>query len=154
MFKNTACCARAQNTVILILYSKIFTVKNALIIRNYLIPVIFLLVTFVGCKKSNSGSGSLSVEYQVNATNSSGLSAEYNNVLGNRITITAQNSYSYDLTVDQKPFTAYVKGSSTSPFSSVTSVCTVNILVNGAIVKTATVSSNTLAVAEATYIIQ
>ncbi|GAC1432905.1 MAG: hypothetical protein NVSMB7_08670 [Chitinophagaceae bacterium] len=111
-------------------------------------------VLFTACKKTSPASSTMAVEYQVTATNSSGIAISYNNVLEQKVLVNAQNSWVFDVTVGQKPFHAYIQASSTSPFSSVTSVCTVSILVNGNIVKTATVSSNTVAVAEAAYTVQ
>ena len=108
---------------------------------------------FSDCNKSSSSSNT-TVEYQVTTTNSSKIDITYNNVLGNKISLSAQNSWVFDIVIDKKPFTAYIQAASTSPFSSVTTSCTVNILVNGAIVKTATISSNTVANAEAEYTIQ
>ena len=110
-------------------------------------------VLFAGaCKKS--GSTTTVVEYQVSATNSSNIEISYNNIIGSKVVTNAQTSWVFDITDPQKPFTASVQGSSTSPFSSVQTSCTVNILVNGNVVKTATVSSNTVAVAKAEYIVQ
>jgi len=111
-----------------------------------------ILLLFSACKKS--GSTSTTVEYQVTATNSSNIAISYNNILGQKVQVNAQTSWSFDITDPQKPFTASVQGSSTSPFSSVQTTCTVNILVNGNVVKTATVSSNTVAVALAEYVVQ
>ncbi len=110
---------------------------------------------FAACKKSSSDSGgTTTVEYQVLTTNSSGISITYNNVLGNKVQVNAQNNFTFDVTVDTKPFDAYIQATSTSPFSSVTTSCTVNIVVNGSVAKTATVSSNTAAVAQAEYTVQ
>jgi hypothetical protein len=109
---------------------------------------------FSACKKSNAGNSTTIVEYQVTATNSSNIDIFYNNILGNKIPVSAKTSWVFDITGPPKPFTAYVQASSSSPFTSITTTCTVNILVNGSVVKTATDSSNTVAVAEAQYIVQ
>ena|SRR5664279_1545846 len=114
------------------------------------------LIVFVlsaGCKKSSSSS-SVTVEYQVATTNSSGIDISYNNVLGNKTQVSAQTSWVFDIDVSAKPYSAYIQASSSSPFSSIQTTCTVTILVNGGVVKTATVSSNTVAVAEADYTVQ
>src|SRR5450432_3780159 len=103
----------------------------------------FLL--FIGCKKSNSAS-SVTVEYQVTTTNSSNIDISYNNVLGNKTQVNAQTSWVFDIIGPTKPYSAYIQASSSSPFSSIQTTCTVKILVNGGIVKTATASSNTIAV--------
>lgn len=108
---------------------------------------------FAGCKKSNSSS-TTTVEYQVSATNSSTIDIDYNNAIGNKTETSATNSWVMDLTITQKPYTASIQASSTSPFSSIQTTCTVTILVNGNIEKTATVSSNTTAVAEADFTVQ
>lgn len=105
------------------------------------------------CNKKNYA-GTTTVEYQVVVTNSSKIDITYNNVLGNKIMVTAQDGWTFDITDVKKPFTAYIQAASTSPFSSVTTTSTVNILVNGSIVKTDTASSNTVATAEAEYILQ
>ena len=94
------------------------------------------------------------VQYQVTATNSSNIDISYNNVLGQKLQVSVKDSWTSDNLNPPTPYTAYIKASSAPPLGSVTTNCTVNILVNGAIVKTATVSSNTLAVAEATYTVQ
>jgi hypothetical protein len=116
---------------------------------------VFLVACFLftGCKKSSSDSSTV-VEYQVIATNSSSISINYNNVLQQKVLVSANNSWTLDITISQKPYSAYIQASSNSPFSSITTDCTVNILVNGSVVKTATVSSNTTAVAEADYTVQ
>jgi hypothetical protein len=113
--------------------------------------VIFVFLT--GCNKSSSNSAAV-IQYQVTATNSSGIDVVYNNVLQQKVQVSASNSWVFDITIAEKPFTAYIRASSTSPFSSVQTSCTVNILLNGTVVKTATVSSNTIAVAEAEYVVQ
>jgi hypothetical protein len=113
--------------------------------------VIFLLAA--GCKKSSSDS-TFTVEYQVTTTNSSSIAINYNNAIGDSILTNASSSWIYDLPGLQKPFKARIQASSSSPFSSIQTTCTVNILVNGGLVKTATVSSNTIAVAEADYTVQ
>jgi hypothetical protein len=110
-------------------------------------------ILFSACNKSSSNA-TTTVEYQVSATNSSNIDINYNNVLGNKISVSAQNSWVFDVVIDKKPFTAYIQAASASPFSSITTTCTVNILVNGTIVKTATISSNTVATAEAEYTVQ
>jgi hypothetical protein len=112
-----------------------------------------IFIFFTGCKKSSSDSSTV-VEYQVTATNSSNIDITYNNTLGAKTLTSANNTWTYDITIPSKPYTAYIQASSTSPFSSVTTTCTVNILVNGTVVKTATVSSNTIAKAEAEYTVQ
>lgn len=106
-----------------------------------------------GCKKSNSSS-TTTVEYQVSATNSSTVDIDYNNAIGNKTETSATNNWVMDLTITQKPYNASIQASSTSPFSSIQTTCTVTILVNGTIEKTATVSSNTTAVAEADFTVQ
>jgi hypothetical protein len=106
------------------------------------------------CKKSNSNNNTTIVEYQVTTTNSSNIDIIYHNIVGNKIPTSAKDSWVFDVSGPTKPFIAYIKASSASPFSSVTTTCTVNILVNGSVVKTATVSSNTVAVAEAEYTVQ
>ena len=118
-----------------------------------LVICITAFLFFSACNKSSSDS-TTRVEYQVTATNSSKIDIDYNNVLGNKISTSAQNSWVFDVVIDKKPFTAYIQAASASPFSSVTTTCTVNILVNGSIVKTTTVSSNTVATAEAEYTVQ
>lgn len=121
-------------------------------VRTFVICVVAFIFSSA-CNKSNSSS-TTTVEYQVTATNSSNIDINYNNVLGNKISSSAQNSWVFDVIVDKKPFPAYIQAASSSPFSSITTACTVNILVNGAIVKTATISSNTVATAEAEYTVQ
>jgi hypothetical protein len=118
--------------------------------------LIFLsaFIFFASCNKKDSGSTTTVVEYQVSATNSSKIDIAYNNVLGNKLTVSALNSWALDITDPTKPYTAYVQASSSSPFSSVTTECTVTILVNGAVVKTTKVASNTVAVAEAEFVVQ
>ncbi|HMC86532.1 MAG TPA: hypothetical protein VKI61_13485 [Chitinophagaceae bacterium] len=114
------------------------------------------LIVFVlsaGCKKSSSNS-SITVEYQVTTTNSSNIDISYNNVLGNKTQVNTQTSWVFDIIGPTKPYSAYIQASSSSPFSSIQTTCTVTILVNGGIVKTATASSNTIAVAEADYTVQ
>jgi hypothetical protein len=110
-------------------------------------------ISFAACNKSNSSSNTV-IEYQVTTTNSSNIDISYNNVLQQKVLVSANNSWVFDVTISQKPFTAYIQASSTSPFSSITTTCTVTIFVNGSVAKTATVSSNTVAVAEAEYVVQ
>jgi hypothetical protein len=111
------------------------------------------VIFFASCNKKEASTTTV-VEYQVVATNSTKIDIDYNNVLGNKLTVSALNSWVLDITDPPKPYTAYVKASSSSPFSSVTTECTVSILVNGAVVKTAKVSSNSVAVAEAEFVVQ
>jgi hypothetical protein len=126
-------------------------VKNFFMMRSIAaLLVIFLFYT--ACKKSSSDS-STTVEYQVTTTNSSSIAIKYMNPAGDTTLVNAQTSFILDIN-PQKPFNSYIQASSSSPFSSITTTCTVNILVNGNIVKTATVSSNTIAVAEADYKVQ
>ena len=121
--------------------------------RKNLLAAGIVLLSFAACKKSNSDS-STTVTYQVTATNSSGIAISYNNVLENKIQVNAQNSWSFDVTISSKPFHAYVQAVSTSPTSTVQTTCTVNILVNGSVVKTASNTSGTAATAEAAYTVQ
>ncbi len=119
-----------------------------------ILTCLFAVVLFSTCKKS-SGSGSATiVEYQVTTTNSSNIDIIYNNILGDKIPVSAKTDWVFDINGPSKPFTAYIQASSSSPFTSITTTCTVNILVNGSVVKTATVSSNTVAVAEAEFTVQ
>ncbi|MEP6747881.1 MAG: hypothetical protein ABJB86_09145 [Bacteroidota bacterium] len=113
--------------------------------------VVFLF--FTACKKSSSDS-TTTIEYQVITTNSSSIEINYTNAAGTKTVADANSSWTFDVVNPQKPFSASIQASSKSPFSSVTTTCTVNILVNGSTVKTATVSSNTVAVAEADYTVQ
>jgi hypothetical protein len=117
---------------------------------------VFLVVCILsaGCKKSSSNSSNAVVEYQVVATNSSNIAISYNDVLEQKVLVSANNSWTFDIDISKKPYSAYIQASSSSPFSSITTTCTVNILVNGSVVKTTTVSSNTVAVAEAEYTVQ
>ena len=117
----------------------------------FLSGLIFLLLA--NCKKSSSD-GNTTVTYQVTATNSSGIAISYNNVLENKIPVNVQNSWTFDVIISQKPFHAYVQAISSSPTSSVVTTCTVNILVNGSVVKTATNSGSSTATAEAAYTVQ
>ena len=108
---------------------------------------------FTACKKDDDKS--TTVLYQVVAMNSSKIDITYNNVLGNKIVTSAQNNWTLDIpNPSSKPFTAYIQAASTSPFSSVKTACTVNIIVNGAVVKTVADSSNTVAVVTAEYVVQ
>jgi hypothetical protein len=114
--------------------------------------MIVLLLT--ACKKSSSDNGTSTVTYQVTATNSSGIAVTYNNVLENKVQVNAQNSWTMDVVISQKPFHAYVQAVSSSPTSSVQTTCTVSILVNGSVVKTANVTSGTAATALAEFTVQ
>jgi hypothetical protein len=119
----------------------------------FLPGMILLLLT--ACKKSDSDNTSTAtVTYQVTATNSSGIAISYNNVLENKIAVNAQNSWTFDVIISQKPFHAYLQAISTSPTSSVQTTCTVNILVNGSVVKTASNTSSAAATAEAEFTVQ
>ena len=122
-------------------------------IRTIAICLVVALL-FAACKKTNTNNNTTIVEYQVTTTNSSNIDILYNNVLGNKVPVSAKTSWAFDVTGPTKPFTAYIQASSSSPFTSITTTCTVNIVVNGSVVKTTTVSSNTVAVAEAEYIVQ
>lgn len=112
-----------------------------------------MMLLLGACKKAST-SGTTTVTYQVTATNSSGIAITYNNVLENKIQVNAQNNWSFDVVISQKPFHAYVQAVSSSPTSSVQTTCTVNILVNGSMVKTAANTSGTAATAEAEYTVQ
>lgn len=122
--------------------------------RKVLLLAGMFLLLFAGCKKSNSDSNGTTVTYQVTATNSSGIAISYNNVLENKIQVNAQNSFTIDVIISQKPFHAYVQAVSSSPTSSVQTTCTVSILVNGSVVKTASNTSGTAATAEAEFTVQ
>jgi hypothetical protein len=113
-----------------------------------------MIVLLTACKKSSSDNNTTTVTYQVTATNSSGIAISYNNVLENKIAVNAQNSWSFDVIISQKPFHAYLQAVSSSPTSSVQTTCTVNILVNGSVVKTASNTSGTAATAEAEFTVQ
>ncbi len=113
-----------------------------------------VLLFLAACKKSSSDNHNNSVTYQVTATNSSGISISYNNVLENKIQVNAQNSWTLDVVNSPKPFHAYLQAVSTSPTSSVQTTCTVSILVNGSVVKTATNTSGTSATTEAEFTVQ
>lgn len=112
-----------------------------------------MIFLFAACKKSGSDNAT-TVTYQVSATNSSGISISYNNVLENKIQVNAQNSWTIDVIVAQKPFHASLQAVSNSPTSAVQTTCTVNILVNGSVVKTASNTSGTAATAEAEFTVQ
>src|SRR4051812_11900052 len=116
--------------------------------RKALLFAATILFLFAGCKKSSSDNSNATVTYQVTATNSSGISISYNNVLENKIQVNAQNSWTMDVAISQKPFHAYVQAVSSSPTSSVQTTCTVSILVNGSVVKTASNTNGTAATAE------
>ena len=64
----------------------------------------------------------------------------YNNAIGNEIPLIGKDTWTFEITNSPKPFTSCLKDISTSPFGSGITECTVNILVNGSVVKTATVS--------------
>ena len=122
-----------------------------------MIKTIFFCITmslFITACSKKSTSNTTSVDYQVVATNSSMINIIYNNVLGNKVSTSSQNSWTFNIPNVTKPFTAYIQAASNSPFTSVTTECTVTILVNGSVVKTATISSNTIATAEAEFVIQ
>ena len=114
-------CWYYLNRLILLMLKSFFMIRT-------LAVFLAICILFNACKKSSSDSGTTTVECQITATNSSGIAISYNNVLEQKVLVNAQNSWSFDVIVDQKPFHAYIQGSSTSPFSSITSVCTVNIL--------------------------
>ena len=117
------------------------------------VAFVFILgLSMIACNKKSSDSTTV-IEYQVSATNSSSIAISYNNVLEQKVMVNAQNSWVFDVTVDQKPFHAYIQASSISPTSTVQTKCIVTILVNGSPVKADTVSSNTTAVAEAEYLL-
>lgn len=111
------------------------------------------MLLLAACKKTSTND-TTTVTYQVTATNSSNIAITYNNVLENKIQLNAQNNWSFDVVLSQKPFHAYVQAVSTSPTSSVQTTCAVNILVNGSVVKTASNTSGTAATAEAAYTVQ
>jgi len=116
---------------------------------------LFCLSVFMiaSCNKKDE-TGTTTVEYQVIATNSSSIAITYSNVVGNKITTSAQNSWTINVINPPKPYGASIEAASTSPFSSVTTSCTVNILVNGAVVKTDTKTSNGVATAAATFTVE
>jgi hypothetical protein len=124
--------------------------------RKILLMAGTVFMLFAACKKSSSDNNT-TVTYQVTATNSSTIAINYNNALENKIPLNAQNSWTYDVTISQKPFHAYLQAVSSSPTSSVQTTCTVSILVNGSVVKTAsntsTAGSNS-ATAEAEFTVQ
>jgi hypothetical protein len=136
------------------MWYRLFILTNTNNMIRTIVVCLVVALLFSTCKKSNSDNSTTIVEYQVTTTNSSNLDITYNNILGNKIPASAQNSWVFDIKGPTKPFTAYIQASSSSPFTSVTTTCTVNILVNGSVAKTTTVSSNTVAVAEAEYIVQ
>ena len=113
-----------------------------------------VLFTLLGACNKKADNNTVTVEYQAIATNSSQIDITYNNVLGNKIVTSGKDAWTFQIPNPTKPFTAYLKGESTSPFSSVTTSLTVNIVVNGSVVKTLTTTSNTIAVAEIEYVIQ
>ena len=112
------------------------------------------LLTLLGACNKKSENNTVTVEYQAFAANSSKLDITYNNVVGNKIVTSAKDAWDFQIPNPTKPFTAYLKAESSSPFSSVTTSLTVNIVVNGSIVKTLTTTSNTIAVAEIEFVIQ
>jgi len=118
--------------------------------RIFIYTAAFFFLT--ACNKKDDVSTTV-IRYQVAATNSSKIDITYNNAIGNKITLIGKDSWVFEITNPPRPFTSYLKAVSTSPFGSVTTECTVNILVNGSVVKTATVSGNPEAVAEAEYIV-
>jgi len=114
----------------------------------FIYTVAFFFLT--ACNKKND-TGTTVIQYQVIATNSSKIDIIYNNAIGNKITVIGKDNWALDITNPPKPFAAYLKATSTSPFGSVTTGCTVNILVNGSLMKTVTISGNPEAVAETEY---
>lgn len=118
--------------------------------------IFFLSLFFLAScnKKDSTGNGTTVVQYQVTAINSSSIAVQYNNVLGQKVSLNVQSGWVFDITVDQKPFQAYLQGISSSPTSTVQTSCTVNILVNGQVVKTNSAANNGNATAEAQYTVQ
>jgi len=101
-------CWYYLNRLILLMLKSFFMIRT-------LAVFLAICILFNACKKSSSDSGTTTVECQITATNSSGIAISYNNVLEQKVLVNAQNSWSFDVIVDQKPF-------------HITSVCTVNIL--------------------------
>jgi hypothetical protein len=101
--------------------------------KNFII--IFLLISFLSCKKDSGNSGS-TVEYQVTATNTSiQMVVAYNNNLAQFISGMYQSGWKASFTPSQKPFTASLQ---VSPYSSTTTTVTLKILVDGTVVQTIT----------------
>ena len=122
--------------------------------KRVILICITTFVFLIACNKKKDDNTSTVVVYQVTATNSTKIDITYNNALGNKIIVTAKDSWTFEIDNPVKPFNAYVQAVSSSPFSSVTTSCTATILVNGSIVKTIEASSNTSATAEAESTIQ
>ena len=120
--------------------------------RRMTAVVIFFFIAVMACSKKSTPTAM--VQYQVTATNSANIDINYTNVAGQKIQVSAKDTWTSDKLNPPTPFTAHIQASSAPPLGSVTTTCTVNILVNGTIAKTATASSNTLAVAEAEFVAQ
>jgi hypothetical protein len=120
--------------------------------KQFIVIAVLFLALFTGCNKS--GSGTTTVEYQVATTNSSSIDISYTNAAGTKTQLNTTTSWVFDIVNPTRPFAASIQASSHSPFSSITTTCTVTVLVNGSVVKTNTSSSNTIAVAEADYNLQ
>jgi hypothetical protein len=116
----------------------------------------FLLLTllFISCNKSTS-SGGKSVEYQVTATNYSQITVAYNNENEQYVSGSYQSGWKYTFTTTKKPFTTLVRAISlSSSVGTLTTTCTIKILVDGVVVKTESLSNATAADVTAQYVIQ
>jgi hypothetical protein len=122
--------------------------------KTYTLSLILLMI-FGACSKSNSSSDASQVEYQVTATNSTGITVAYNNENEQYVSGSYQSGWTYKFTTTKKPFTTNVRALpyNTINISANISV-TVKILVNGNIVKTETATGTGSADVEAQYIIQ
>ena len=120
-------------------------------------PIFYLIVLsvlFLSCNKSTS-SGGKSVEYQVTATNYSQITVAYNNENEQYVSGSYQSGWKYNFTTAKKPFTTLVRAISlSSSVGTLSTTCTIKILVDGVVVKTETLSNTVAADITAQFVIQ